>query len=373
MSARGEVKSTWITIRHRRLPLSFRLDRRVLPVAVAVLVFTAIVLVLSISYGEYDISPVEVVRTIFQTNQDHPDFANYTLVVHTFRLPRILLAFLVGAALASSGAIMQGITRNPLADPFLLGVSGGAAVVVVVLLVFVRMMPSGTFLAALFPNGNVPAGVLPFGAFAGGLIAAAAIYLLAWKNGTSTPIRLILIGVAIESIVGAITTVILLFGDIFDVQQAYVWLAGSVYGRNWEHVKAIGGWLLVFLPMAFVLARHLNALNLGDDPAKGLGVRVERSRGVLLFVSVALAAGAVAVSGTIGFVGLVAPHIARRLVGATHEGLIPISAVLGGALVVSADLIGRWAVAPSELPVGIVTAMIGAPYFAFLLIRSRNA
>jgi iron complex transport system permease protein len=129
---------------------------------------------------------------------------------------------------------------------------------------------------------------------------------------------------------------------------------------------------MVFLPLAFVLARWLNVLNLGDEPAKGLGMRVERGRGVLLFISVALTAAAVAVAGTIGFVGLIAPHITRRMVGPSHEGLLPISALFGGGLVVTADLIGRAVVAPSQLPVGIVTAMIGAPYFAFLLIRSRS-
>jgi iron complex transport system permease protein len=133
----------------------------------------------------------------------------------------------------------------------------------------------------------------------------------------------------------------------------------------------MGGWMLVFLPLAFLMARSLNALNLGDETAKSLGLRVEWQRGILLVISVALAAAAVAVSGTIGFVGLVAPHITRRLVGSAHEGLLPISALFGGALLVLADLIGRWIISPSELPIGLVTAMIGAPYFLYLLYRSR--
>lgn len=357
MAAHDHVQPAWLTIRLRRPPFSYRIDRRVPFVAAAILVFTAVVLVLSISYGEYNIPPLEVVRTIFRTNTDHPDYANFALVVHTFRLPRIVLAFMVGAALAVSGALMQGITRNPLADPYLLGVSGGAALAAVTIIVWVK---------------TVPISVLPFAAFGGALITAAAIYTLAWRNGSSTPIRLILIGIAIEALVGAVTSVMLLFGNIYDVQQAYVWLTGSVYGRNWEHVHALGTWLIVLLPVAFLLARQLNTLNLGDDTAKGLGLRVERGRALLLVVSVALAAAAVSVAGTIGFVGLVAPHITRRLVGPAHEGLLPVSALFGGALVVLADLIGRWVIAPSELPVGIVIAMIGAPYFLFLLYRSRN-
>ncbi len=349
--------TAWFTVRSRRPPFSFRFDRRVLPVGLVLIVLTLALLVISINYGQYNMSVLDVVQTLLGTNTDHPDYRNFALVVHTFRLPRILLAFLVGAALATAGTIMQGITRNPLADPYLLGVSGGAGLVAVAVIVWLD---------------NVPMSVLPFAAFAGGLIEAFAIYLFAWRKGSSTPIRLILIGIGLGSVVSALTTIMLLFGNINEVQQAYVWLAGSVYGGNWEDVRALGGWLFVFLPLAFVLARGMNLLNLGDDTAKGLGMRVERGRAVLLFISVALTAAAVAVAGTIGFVGLVAPHISRRLVGPSHEGLLPISALFGGALLVAADLIGRWIVAPSELPVGIVTALIGAPYFAFLLIRSRN-
>jgi iron complex transport system permease protein len=347
-----------MTLRPRGLPFSYRVDRRVPLVALALVAFTLVVLVFSISYGAYNISPLEVVQTLTGTlPQEHPDYRNFNLVVHTFRLPRIVLAFLVGAALAVSGAIMQGITRNPLADPYLLGVSGGAALVAVALIVWLR---------------ELPISLLPWGAFAGALLTALLIYTLAWKRGSSSPIRLILIGIAISAVIGSLTTTMLLFGEINDVQQAYVWLTGSVYGRNWEHVRALGGWLLVFLPLAFLMARGLNALNLGDETAKGLGLRVETQRALLMIVSVALAAAAVAVAGTIGFVGLVAPHISRRLVGPSHEGLLPVSALFGGALLVLADLIGRWVIAPSELPIGIITALIGAPYFLYLLYRYRQ-
>lgn len=351
------MRTSWITLRPRGLPFSYKVDRRVPLVALVIAALALLVLVVSISYGQYNMSIGDVVQTLLGLNRDHPDYRNFALVVHTFRLPRIVLAFLVGAALAVSGTVMQGITRNPLADPFLLGVSGGAGLVAVSLIVWLK---------------DVPLYLLPWAAFGGALLAAVTIYALAWKGGGSSPIRLILIGVALEAAIGAVTTTILLFGEIQDVQQAYVWLAGSVYGRGWEHVSALGGWLLVFLPAAVLLARQLNTLNLGDDTAKGLGQRIERQRVLLLIVSVALAAAAVAVAGTIGFVGLVAPHITRRLVGPTHEGLIPIAALFGGALLMLADLIGRWVIAPSELPIGIVTALIGAPYFMYLLYRNRN-
>lgn len=357
MAARSSIRTTWLTVRSRRLRLSYRIDKRVPLVALAIIAFTLVVLVVSINYGQYNMTIRDVVETLLGLNKEHPDYRNFALVVHTFRLPRIVLAFLVGAALAVSGTLMQGITRNPLADPFLLGVSAGASLAAVALIVWLH---------------TAPIALLPVATFVGALITAAAIYILAWRNGSTTPIRLILIGIALESILGAFVTVMLLFGNINDVQQAYVWLTGSVYGRNWEHVQALGLWLLVLIPMALFMARQLNTLGLGDDTAKGLGMRVERGRGLLLVISVALAAAAVAVSGTIGFVGLVAPHVTRRLVGPSHEGLIPVAALFGGALLVLADLIGRWVISPNELPVGIVTAMIGAPYFLWLLYRSRN-
>jgi iron complex transport system permease protein len=351
------VRTSWITVRPRGVPFSYRIDRRVPLVALVIVAFTLAVLVMSINYGQYDMTVTDVVETLLGLNRDHADYDNFALVVHTFRLPRILLAFLVGAALATSGALMQGVTGNSLADPYLLGVSSGAGVAAVAIIVWLR---------------DVPVAVLPWATFGGALLTAAVIYVLAWKRGSASPIRLILIGIALASIIGAFTTVMLLFGNIYDVQQAYVWLTGSVYGRNWEHVYALGGWLLVLLPAAFLMARQLNTLGLGDDTAKGLGLPVERERVLLLVVSVGLAAAAVAVAGTIGFVGLVAPHVTRRLVGPSHEGLLPVSALVGGALLVLADLIGRWVIAPSEMPVGVVTAIIGAPYFMYLLYRNRS-
>ncbi len=357
MASETRTTTRWITIRPHFLPLSLKVDRRAPVAALVILMVTLAVLVVSISYGEYDINPWEVIQTITGTlPEDHPDARNFNLVVNTFRLPRILTAFLVGMALATSGAIMQGITRNPLAEPGILGVSAGAGLAAVSIIVWFD---------------NVPLSFLPWAAFGGALVTAMAIYLLSWKQGGSTPVRLILIGVAFASVLGSLTTFMLVFGNIDDVQQAYVWLAGSVYGRNWEHVRTLGAWLLVLMPLAIFSARQLNTLALGDEIARGLGTRVEVQRVLLLIISVALAAAAVAVTGTISFVGLVAPHITRRLVGPSHEGLIPTTALFGGALLVLADLIGRWMIAPSELPIGIVTALIGAPYFMFLLYRYR--
>lgn len=352
------ARASWITVGRSPGPFSLKIDRRVPPAAVVILVVTFAVLVLSISYGAFDISIGEVVQTLTRTlPEDHPDSRSFNLVVFTFRLPRILTAFLVGMALATSGTILQGITRNPLAEPGILGVNAGAGLAAVAIIVWFR---------------DAPMSLLPFVAFGGALLVAIAIYVLAWKQGGSSPIRLILIGVAVAAMLSSATTFMLVLGDIRDVQQAHIWLAGSVYGRNWEHVHTLAAWLIVLLPLAILSARQLNALAFGEEIATGLGLKVEAQRLLLLTISVALAAVAVAVAGTIGFVGLVAPHITRRLTGPAHEGLVPIAALFGGGLLVTADLIGRWVIAPSELPIGIVTALIGAPYFAYLLYKSRN-
>lgn len=348
-------RAPWRTLRLKSA--SYRVDRRVPIAALIITLITLTILVFSISYGAYAITPLDVVQTLLGLNRDHPDYANFELVVFSFRLPRIVLAFLIGGALATSGAIMQGLTRNPLADPSLLGVNEGAALVAIGMIVVFK---------------DIPLVWLPFGTFAGGLLTALVIYLLAWRGGSTSAIRLILVGIAVAALLTALVTLILVFGDIRDVQQAQLWLSGSVYGRGWEHVQAIAGWLLIFLPIAFLSARSLNALGLGEDIARGVGLKMELQRGLLLLTSVALAAIGVAVAGTIGFVGLVVPHAARRLIGPSHEGMLPISALLGGALLTLADLIGRAIIAPSELPVGIVTAMIGAPYFLYLLYRNRN-
>ncbi len=349
-SEQARINPAWYTLRGGGA--SFKLDKRVLPVFTILLLLGLGVLVTSVSYGQFDITPLEVLQTILGIETDD---SRHELVVWTFRMPRILVAFMVGAALAVSGTILQGITRNPLADPGILGVTSGASLAAVATIVWF----------------DVPISWLPFAAFAGALVMAILIYWLAW-NGGSSPVRLILVGVGLSAVAGALTNLMIVFGEINQVQQATIWLAGSVYGRDWEHVQTITLWLAILLPITLVFARQLNTLGLGDDLARGLGLRVELQRVALLILSVALAAIAVSVAGTVGFVGLVAPHITRRLVGSTHEGLIPTAALFGGVLLIFADLIGRWVIAPSELPVGIIAAIIGAPYFAYLLYQTRH-
>jgi len=339
-------------------PWGGRVSVQVDPRAVAVFLALGFVafagLVANVGYGEYPIPPLGVIRSLLGLESGD---GNYSFIVNVLRLPRALAAVLVGAALAVSGALLQGLTRNDLAAPDIVGINAGAGLAAVTLIV-------------AFPS--VPAAYLPPAAFVGALVVAVALYLLAWR-GSSSPTRLILIGVGLSAVATALTTFMITFGEIEQVSQALVWLTGSVYGRSWEEVLMLLPWLVVFMPLAFLRTRHLNALSLGDEVATGLGVSVELERGLLVLASVALAASAVATAGTIGFVGLIAPHIARMLVGPSHGGLLPVSAMTGGALVVLADLLGRTLFAPIEIPCGIITSAVGAPFFLYLLYRSRNA
>ncbi|HEY9626434.1 MAG TPA: iron ABC transporter permease [Coleofasciculaceae cyanobacterium] len=339
----------------RSAALSFQLNQYVPFVLLGLILLCFIVLVLSVSYGEYPIALLDVIKTLLRIPTANT--SDYSFVIYTLRLPRAIAAFLVGVGLAIAGAILQGLTRNPLAAPEIVGVEAGAGLAAVTLIV-------------LFPA--VPAFLLPVAAFAGAFVAALLVYALSWEGGSS-PMRLILVGVGVGAIASALTTLMITFGEIYDVSQALVWLAGSVYGRGWEQIQALLPWLLVFVPLALILARELSLLHLGDDIARGLGNRVEWQRGLLLLTSVALAGASVATAGTIGFVGLVAPHLARQLVGASYQGLLPTAALLGGLIVLLADFLGRSLFAPIELPCGIVTAAVGAPYFLYLLYRNRNA
>ncbi|PSB01750.1 FecCD family ABC transporter permease [Merismopedia glauca] len=338
-----------LAIRYRYL--SLRLDRRV-PLTVGILlVVTLLAMAIHVGWGEYYIPPVEVIKTLVGSGQE-PDYA---FIIYTLRLPRTLVAYFAGIGLAISGTILQGLTRNPLADPGIIGINSGASLAAVSLFV-------------LFPS--VPLFWLPLCAFLGGLLVSLLIYLLAWDGGSS-PIRLILMGIGLGAIAGSLTTLMMTFGNIYDVSQALFWLSGSVYGRSWEHLQILLPWIAVLAPTSWMMAQRLNILHLGDDLATGLGSQVELQRGWLLLISVALAAASVSATGTIGFIGLIAPHLGRQLVGATHEGLIITAAMLGGAIVVLADLLGQILFSPIELPCGVVTAIIGAPYFLYLLIKNR--
>jgi iron complex transport system permease protein len=345
------MQQPWIILRSRNF--SARLDKRVPIILTIALLATISAMVINIGVGEYPIPAIDVLKTVFHLPTGEED---YNFVVNTLRLPRMLVAALIGLSLGISGTIMQGLTRNPLADPEILGISAGAGLVVVSMIVIFRTLPSS---------------LIPFGALLGASLNALLIYTLSWRNGDS-PMRMILIGIGLAAISSAALNMMITFGDIDDVQSAMLWLAGSVYGKSWKDFWTLLPWVLVLVPLALFMARDLNLLNLGEDISRSLGINVPARRGFLLLIAVALAAATVSVAGSIGFVGLMAPHIARRLVGPDHVGVIPTAAAIGTLLVVVADLIGRTIVAPIEIPCGLVTAAIGAPFFVYLMLKQAR-
>lgn len=282
------------------------------------------------------------------------DSSPYSHLVLQLRLPRTLLAWPVGAALAVSGALVQGVTRNPLAAPDVIGVTSGAGL-------------AAAFVVLVL--GDMPLWTLPLSAFVGGLAAALLVYRLAWRGGVS-PMHLVLVGVAVTQLFAAGIDY-LASAQADRVALAVIWLRGSLWGRNWEHLM-LALPLLPLLPAALLLAQRLNLLALGDAAAQALGVSVNNTRRQALLLAVLLASGAVAVAGTVAFIGLLAPHLARLLVGADHRRLLPLSALLGGLLLLLADTLGRGLLSPLEVPAGIMTALLGAPYFLYLLSRHRG-
>ncbi|WP_102345497.1 FecCD family ABC transporter permease [Bacillus sp. Marseille-P3661] len=343
--------------RLRKGKVSFLIDKKAMFIFIILLICTLLLFLLSTGMGDMKISPLDVIAVIFGQGTEM-----HNLVVKSFRLPRILVALLVGMALAVSGAILQGIVRNPLASPDILGLTGGASVAVV------------GFLAIFSDKNNaltVSIHWMPLAAFIGATVIAILIYILAWDNGVS-PIRLVLVGIGLFALTQAITTLLMILGPIYRASQANIWLTGSVYGSNWENVTILAPWTLLLLFITFVAARHINIQELGDSIATGVGSNVNKQRLFLLLLSTGLTGGAVAFAGGIGFVGLMAPHIARRLVGSAFGGLLPVSALVGAVLVMLADLIGRTMFGANEVPAGIFTAAIGAPYFIYLLFKTRN-
>lgn len=309
----------------------------------------------NIGRGDFPISLTEVL-TVLVGGGDGPQ----RFIVLELRLPRTLTGILVGAALGLSGAITQAVARNPLASPDILGVTAGASAAAVTVIVL-----GGSFGAL---GGMLARLGLPAAALAGGLLSAAVVYALAYRRGIEG-YRLVLVGVGVGAVAMSITSWLLVVAEVYEAARATVWLTGSLNARGWEHVVPVGLALAVLVPVALLLAFTLGALQFGDDTARGLGLRVDRSRGALVLVAVALAAVATASAGPIGFVALVVPQICQRLAATSRPPLLA-SAVYGALLTIIADLIARTTLGV-ELPVGIVTAVLGAPYLLYLLVR-RN-
>jgi len=338
-----------VVVRVPGLGVSSRLDLRAITVTAILCGLSALVFVWSISVGDFSIPFSDVVATLFGGGSEDSEF-----IVRTLRLPRALTAVLVGAGFGLSGAIFQRLANNPLASPDIIGVNAGAATAAV----FVIVIMAGTGL------------MVTIGALAGSIVTSLAVYLLAYKKGV-TGYRLVLIGIGITAMLSSVTQYLLIKAEIFQAQAAMVWLTGSLNGRTWDTVRPMVVAMVILGPLTIALARHLRMLELGDDTAKGLGSRVETARSSLLLTGVALAAIGTAAAGPIGFVALVSPQIARRLVGVRSLGLVP-AGVFGALLLLTSDLIARRIFAPTELPVGVVTAVVGAPYLLYLLARANS-
>lgn len=342
---RGRNKPGHITI---RTPfVSYRVNYRVLGFAVLAVVALAAVATWTMTLGSYPIPFRQVVDAVLG-NGDR----NQELAVRTLRLPRVLCTMMIGAALAMSGAIFQGLVRNPLVSPDIIGIDTGASLVAVAWIVF-----------------GFPSGWLPLAAFLGAVLTAAAIYVVSWKGGIN-PDRLILVGIGFAALLSATTTWITLAFPVEVVRPAIVWTVGSVYGSTWWDVRVLLGFLACLTPPAVILMWRLRVVQLGDDITRGLGVRLEVTRLGLILVACGLAAGAVAIAGPIGFVALMIPHIARMLAGPLSGSVMVLTAVLGGLFLLSADMVAQHYL-PVVLPVGVVTSAVGAPYFLFLLYRSN--
>ena len=301
---------------------------------------------LSIRLGTYTLS-FEEIWAAFQ-----PDDKNYFTLME-YRLPRAMLAILLGGALAISGVLVQSVVRNPLASPDILGINNAAGLVAVSVLMF---LPNLAFYW------------MPIFAFLGGVLSFVILWIVCGFN--FRPIKMAIIGVALSALWAAISHYLMLTNPV-EINTAMLWLTGSLWGRSWSYLNVVLPWLVVLLPLPFIFCRDLDTLGLGENKASTLGVTVNKVQISVLVLAVALSTTAVAICGPIAFLGLVAPHLARRLVGGRHRTLLPAALIIGALLLQLSDILARVIDPPTELPAGILTAIIGAPYFFYLLMRTK--
>ncbi|WP_099351794.1 FecCD family ABC transporter permease [Fredinandcohnia onubensis] len=320
---------------------------------IGIFVMILITTIVSMGLGYSSLSYNRLIPTLLGEGTFKEEF-----VLFSVRLPRIVITVLAGMALALSGAILQGITRNDLADPGIIGINSGAGVAISVFFLYVPI-DVGSFIY-----------LLPVVAFIGALMTACLIYLFSYSKSVGLqPIRLILIGVGFSMALSGIMVLLISSSEREKVDFIARWLAGNIWGTDWPFILALLPWLLVLIPFTLFKAHRLNILNLSETTAIGLGISIEKERLLLLLTAVALAAAAVSVTGGIAFIGLMAPHIAKTVVGARHQLFIPLAVLIGGWLLLFADTIGRNIVEPEGIAAGIMTALIGAPYFIYLLLK----
>jgi iron complex transport system permease protein len=331
-------------------PSLIRRQRLILGLLALLVLLTVVV---GIGIGYSSVSYDRLLPTLLGNGTFKEEF-----VLFSIRLPRIIITFLAGMALALAGSILQGITRNDLADPGIIGINTGAGVAITVFFLYVPI-EVGSFVY-----------ILPLVAFIGALLTACLIYLFAYSKQTGLqPVRLVLTGVGFSMALSGIMVVLISSADREKVDFIAKWLAGNIWGTDWPFILALLPWLVVLIPFTLYKANRLNLLALSEPVSVGVGLSVEKERLVMLFTAVALAASAVSVTGGIAFVGLMAPHIAKALVGPRNQLFLPVAILIGGWLLLFADTLGRNLIDPSGIPAGIMVALIGAPYFMYLLLR----
>ncbi|WP_346935905.1 iron ABC transporter permease [Clostridium sp.] len=318
---------------------------------------TILIIVFSLCLGEVMVAPLDVLKSILGI-----DAGFSSILVMKIRLPRVLVAFFVGASLALSGAILQGVVKNDLASPDILGVvNGGSVGALVFLTIFIDPKNNSLTTSILY---------MPIFTFIFSFIALMSILLINGKS--SSPNKLIIIGIGVSAIAKAITNILIINGPVIFIKEATTWITGSIYGANWTHAILIIVIFSTFATLTLIFIKDLNLHQLEDEVVIVLGNKLHKSRIILLGISAALAAGAVTIGGCISFVGLIAPHIARKLVDSKFENVIPLSILIGGIITLLADFVSKWLFYPQDLPIGIFTAFIGAPYFIYLLVKKRN-
>lgn len=331
-------------------PSILKKQRMILSILFVLIMLTIIT---SLGLGYSSVSYDRILPTIMGQGTFKEEF-----VLFSIRLPRIVVTLLAGMALGISGAILQGLTRNDLADPGIIGINSGAGVGIAVFFLFFPID------AASF------AYILPVVAFIGALLTAILIYLFSYKKGIGLqPVRLILVGIGFSMALSGAMITIISSAERQKVDFIARWLAGNIWGTDWPFIWAMLPWLLILIPFTLYKANRLNLLGLSDPVAIGVGVSIEKERVILLLTAVALAASAVSVTGGIAFIGLMAPHLAKALIGPRNQLFLPIAVLVGGWLLLFADTIGRNLLEPEGIPAGIMTALIGAPYFVYLLLR----
>ncbi|MBZ5750095.1 FecCD family ABC transporter permease [Metabacillus rhizolycopersici] len=322
---------------------------KVYSTAITAIILLILGIIISITVGTADIDLSMVFKSFFEVN-----LSKEQLIIQTLRLPRSIIGALVGANLAVAGALMQAITRNSLASPQVFGVNAGASFFIVTAFAF-------------FPTLSSPS--LVFSAFIGAAVGGITVYSFA-SGGGMTHVKLALAGIAVHFLLSSLTQGIIIFNE--QAKDVLYWLVGSINGKSWTHVTIILPWSLSGLLIALLFSRSISILVLGESTAQGLGQRVDRIRILAGILVIILAGSSVAVAGPVGFIGLIVPHIVRKLVGGDYRRIIPFSALFGALLLVYADILARFIAYPFESPVGIVTAIIGAPFFLYLARRGRN-